>query len=111
MIVLFIIAQNKNDIVNILNISLISSFGIIYAINILFGGLPFIPYYILGKQASNSQDDIIDKLTKGDSIIIYLALFIVMVAYGYYRNNINFKNNYYISREFFNFLAFYELQF
>ena len=91
MIVLFIIAQNKNDIVNILNISLISSFGIIYAINILFGGLPFIPYYILGKQASNSQDDIIDKLTKGDSILLYLLLFITMIAYGCYKNNINFK--------------------
>ena len=74
-----------------LNISLISSFGIIYAINILFGGLPFIPYYILGKQASNSQDDIIDKLTKGDSFLVYLLLFIAMIAYGSYKNNINFK--------------------
>ena len=91
MIVLFIIAQNKNDTVNILNISLISSFGIIYAINILFGGLPFIPYYILGKQANNSQDDIIEKLKEGDSVLIYLILFIAFIAYGYYRNNINFK--------------------
>ena len=82
MIVLFIIAQNKNDIVSILNISLISSFGIIYAINILFGGLPFIPYYILGKQARNSQDDIIDKLTKGDSFLVYLILFIAFITYG-----------------------------
>jgi hypothetical protein len=91
MIALFIIAQNKNDIVNILNISLISSFGLIYAINILFGGLPFIPYYILGKQAQNSQDDIMEKLTKGDSFLIYLIIFIVMITYGYYKNNINFK--------------------
>ena len=48
MMILFIIAQNKNDIINISNIVLISSYGIIFGINILFGGLPFIPYYILG---------------------------------------------------------------
>lgn len=85
MMVLFVIAQNKNDIINIINIVLISSYGIIFGINILFGGLPFIPYYILGDQ------DAINTLQKGDSIIIYSGIFIVLFIYGFYKNHINFK--------------------
>ena len=85
MMILFIIAQNKNDIINISNIVLISSYGIIFGINILFGGLPFIPYYILGDEKEK------ERLKEGDSIIIYSGIFIVLLIYGYYKNHINFK--------------------
>lgn len=85
MMLLFIIAQNKNDIINISNIVLISSYGIIFGINILFGGLPFIPYYILGDGKETKR------LKEGDSIEIYSGIFIVSLIYGYYKNNINFK--------------------
>ena len=90
MMVLFIFLQNKYTIVNIINIVIISSYGIIYGVNILCGGLPFLPFFILVKQ-DPIETVLYDKLVEKNLIELYAPIYVVLLVYGSYKNYINYK--------------------
>ena len=87
---LFIFLQNKYTIVNIMNIAIISSYGVIYGVNILCGGLPFLPFFILVKQ-DTIETDLYDKLLDKNLIELYAPIYVVLLVYGSYKNYINYK--------------------
>lgn len=89
-IILFIFLQNKYLMFNIVNIVIIASYGIIYGINILFGGLPFIPYLIIVKEDAE-EGDLFDKLTSNNIIHLYAIFYAIILAYGIYKNYSNYK--------------------
>jgi len=89
MIILFIFLQNKYLYFNITCIVIISSYGILFGLNILFGGLPFIPYHILIKLWKD--EDFHERLCSGNFKYAYGTFFILMCAYGFYKNYINYQ--------------------
>lgn len=89
LIVLFIFIQNKYLKFSIINICIIAIYGIIYGLNILFGGLPFIPFFILAKKYDD--DRLFSKLCNKNYIFHYGLFIILLFIYGYYTNNINYK--------------------
>ena len=88
---LFIFLQNKYTIVNIMNIVFISSYGVVYGLNILVGGLPFLPFFILVKQDSIEKDYLYHKLVDKNHIYFYASIYVVLLVYGSYKNYINYK--------------------
>lgn len=89
MIVFFIFIQNKYTKFSILNICIIANYGIIYGLNILFGGVPFIPFFILAKKYDD--DYLFPKLCDKNYILHYMLFFILLLGYGYYKNDINYR--------------------
>jgi hypothetical protein len=90
-ILLFIIFQNKYPKISIVYIVLMASYGIIYAANILFGGIIFIPYLILAKRYKSIEGDLYDELTKDRFHFVYLAVFVIFVFIGVWKNLENYK--------------------
>ena len=90
-ILLFIIFQNKYPKISIFYIVLMACYGIAYASNILFGGIIFIPYLILAKRYKSIEGDLYDELTKDNTHFGYLAVFIIFVLFGFWRNHDNYK--------------------
>ena len=90
MIGLAIFIQNKYPRITIINITIIAGYGIIYGINILFGGLPFLPYFIMAKKY-NDEKNLYKKLVEKNFAEIYAVFYIVLIGYGYYSNDINYK--------------------
>jgi len=88
---LFIFLQNKYTIVNIMNIVFISSYGVVYGLNILVGGLPFLPFFILVKQDSIEKNFLYHKLVEENLVLLYAPIYVVLVVYGTYKNYINYK--------------------
>ena len=88
---LFIFLQNKYICANIFNICIISGYGIIFGMNILFGGLPFLPFFILAKEIENEEQQLFGILIRGNHIFLYGIFFIILLIYGYLKNNINYK--------------------
>ena len=89
MIVFFIFIQNKYVKFSIFNICFMASYGIIYGINILFGGVPFIPFFILSKRYDDEY--LFPKLCSKNYIYHYGTCFICLCIYGSYSNYINYK--------------------
>ena len=77
---------------NIINLALIGGFGIIFAINIIIGGLPFIPYLILLSKYKKDQkvqeallyDNLIDN--SKNYFYFYIILFLILIICGIYFN-------------------------
>jgi hypothetical protein len=90
-ILLFIIFQNKYPKISIVYIVLMACYGIIYAANILFGGIIFIPYLILAKRYKSIEGDLYDELTKDNFHFFYLAAFVIFVSIGVWKNLENYK--------------------
>lgn len=90
MIGLAIFIQNKYPKISILSIVIIAGYGIIYGINILFGGLPFLPYFIMAKHY-NDEENLYQKLVGNNHLGKYSVFYILLIGYGYYSNDINFK--------------------
>jgi hypothetical protein len=82
--------NNKYPKFSIANISIISAFGIIFGINIIYGGLPFIPYLILIQKYQ--ETDLYEAILEKNIILYYAPLFIILAICGYFWN----KNSYYI---------------
>lgn len=91
LIILFIFLQTKYIRISILYIVFIAGYGIIYAFNILFGGLPFFPFLILSKEYKEQEKGFYDKLMEKSHAFLYGIFYVVLVAFGYYENNINYK--------------------
>lgn len=91
-ILLFIIFQNKYPIISITYIVLMASYGIIYAFNVLFGGISFIPFLILAKKYEDFEEIHLYKLLiDGLFKYFYLVVFFIMVGIGIYKNKDNYN--------------------
>jgi hypothetical protein len=90
MIGLAIFIQNKYPRVSIVNISIIAGYGIIYGVNILFGGLPFLPYFIMAKK-NKEEKNLFKKLVDNNIVEFYFVIYIVLIIYGYYSNLMNYR--------------------
>ena len=87
--VLSIFIQNKYPKISIASIVNIAAYGIFFGINILVGGLPFLPYFILTKKYED--DNIYDKLWNKSYSLQYMALYAILLPLGYYKNYINYQ--------------------
>ena len=85
--------NNKYPLFSIINISIISAIGIIFGINIINSGLPFIPYLIL--IVKYEEIDLYEAILDKKIIFYYAFLFIIFSFCGFYWNNSynNFLNN------------------
>ena len=79
-----------------INLSLIASYGIVYGLNVLFGGLPFMPFLILSKE--NEKDENVDdreklfqRLIDHNNLIFYSVLYVIIALAGSYFNITNTK--------------------
>ena len=90
-IALFVFLQNKYVKINIINVCIISGYGIIYGMNILFGGLPFLPFFILAKKIEEQETGLYKLLEKGNFIQFYGIFYVLIIIYGYWKNHVNYK--------------------
>lgn len=81
--------KNKNEIFNIINIAIIGGYGIIFGINIIVGGLPFIPYLILS--SNYEEKSLYQNLIDNSQKWFYSILFISLIICGIYFNFSSFK--------------------
>ena len=91
--------RDKYPNITMVRISLIASYGIIYGLNVLFGGYPFIPFLILAKKFQadekseefNKDNDLFYKLVKDNNIYVYLGFYVFFSFIGCYFNITNTK--------------------
>ena len=97
-IIFWVIFKEKYPNITMVNICVISTYGIIFGTNLIVGGLPFIPFYILAKAAKVEKDipakmdtDIYDLMKGKSHLDIYTGIFIFFVLIGSYFNISNYK--------------------
>ena len=93
-IIFFILFRNKNFMVSIANISILSSYGILYGLHVLIGGMPFLPFFVLSKTEFHPyklEKDLYEKLRSGNGIAIYSPIFAVIAIIGFYFNYSSYK--------------------
>ena len=97
-IIFWVIFKEKYPNITMVNICAISTYGIIFGANLIVGGLPFIPFYILAKAAKVEKDnpakmdkDIYDLMKGKSHLDIYTGIFIFFVLIGSYFNITNYK--------------------
>ena len=95
-IVCWFFLKNKYPLFTMINLSLIASYGIVYGLNVLFGGLPFMPFLILSKE--NEKDENVDdreklfqRLIDHNNLIFYSVLYVIIALAGSYFNITNTK--------------------
>lgn len=95
-IICWFFLKNKYKIFTMVNISLIASYGIIYGLNVLIGGLPFMPFLILAK--ANQKSSVVDtrellfkRLVKHSNLIFYSIMYVILALGGSYFNITNTK--------------------
>ena len=87
-VILLLILKSKYDNFTIINFNVFGGYGIILGINMLIGGLPFIPYFIVVKEYGDK--DTLSKLAQRNNIIIYSLLYLFLIGFGFYLNK--FRN-------------------
>ena len=93
-IILFFLFKNKYPKISIVYISILLSYGILYGIHILIGGLPFLPYLILAKTKYEPYDiekGLYERLKSKSAIIFYLIFFVVITVLGFFLNYTRYK--------------------
>ena len=93
-IILFFLFRNKYPKISIVYISILLSYGILYGIHILIGGLPFLPYLILAKTKYEPYDiekGLYERLKSKSAIIFYLIFFVVITVLGFFLNYTRYK--------------------
>ena len=92
-IIVFALFRNKYYIMTIVNVSLLSSYGIVYGFHILVGGIPFLPFLILSKTRHGEYLDeaLYDVLEQGDKIPYYFVAFCLLAMIGFYLNYTGYK--------------------
>ena len=86
-IVFWLLFREKYIYVNMINICLISSYGMLYGIHLLIGGLPFLPFFILAKE----KDDILyNTMTEKHYLLHYIIVFMGIASLGSYFNITNY---------------------
>ena len=92
-IIIFTLYRNKYYIMTIINVSLLSSYGIVYGLHILIGGIPFLPFLILSKTKYNNYIDaaLYKVLEAGDKIPHFFTAFWVLAIFAFYLNYSGYK--------------------
>ena len=86
-IAFWLLFREKYIYVNMINICLISSYGMLYGIHLLIGGLPFLPFFILAKE----KDDILyNTMTEKHYLLHYIIVFVGIASLGSYFNITNY---------------------
>ena len=70
-----------------------SSYGIMFGMNILIGGIPFLPYFILSVDSFDGyqpEENLYTKLRDGNKIWFYAGAFVIAVIGGFYLNRLNY---------------------
>ena len=77
----------------IVNVSLLSSYGIVYGFHILIGGIPFLPFLVLSKTKYKDYIDIslYRVLEAGDKIPYFFGAFWLFAIIGFYLNYSGYK--------------------
>lgn len=88
-ILLFFFFKKSHTNFNIICLNLIGANGIIIGINILVGGLPFIPYLILLREYK--EEKMFSLLLSESLYIYYLIFYFVLVACGFYSNKYKYS--------------------
>lgn len=87
--------RTKNKVINLtmFNIALIATYGIIYGFNLILGGLPFIPFFILAKyyHKEEQRDELFNNLLENNYFHIYFIFSITLIVVGTYFNITNYK--------------------
>ena len=81
--------KNKYPKFCILNISIIGGYGIIFGINIINGGLPFLPYLIL--TAKYDEDELFKRILDKNLSGYYSFLYLIFIFCGIFWNNSRFN--------------------
>ena len=92
-IIFLFLFKDKNPNITMVNISVMASYGIIYGLHVLFGGLPFIPFLILSitKKSDNPKEQLFTTLTEKNNLIVYVIIYILLVLFGCYFNITGYK--------------------
>ena len=93
-IIFFILFRNKNPIITIIYVSILLSYGILYGLHILIGGIPFLPYLILAKEPYKPYDiekGLYDRLKDKSAIIFYFVFFVIITVLGFFLNYNRYK--------------------
>ena len=92
-IIIFSLYRNKYYIMTIVNVSLLSSYGIVYGFHILIGGIPFLPFLVLSKTKYKDYIDIslYRVLEAGDKIPYFFGAFWLFAIIGFYLNYSGYK--------------------
>jgi len=97
LIVCWFFLKNKYEIFTMINLSLMASYGIIYGLNVLFGGLPFMPFLILSKENEKNEniderEKLFQRLITHNKLLVYSIFYVVFALAGSYFNTISFYN-------------------
>jgi hypothetical protein len=96
LIVCWFFLKNKYEIFTMINLSLMASYGIIYGLNVLFGGLPFMPFLILSKENEKNEniderEKLFQRLITHNKLLVYSIFYVVFALAGSYFNITNTK--------------------
>ena len=86
--VLFGYLKNKFPKINIINISLVGGFGIVFGINIINGGLPFLPYLILSSEYK--ENFLYESLLNNNILGYYASLLFILIICGFFWNKASY---------------------
>lgn len=81
--------KNKNSRFTIVNLAIIGAFGIMFAINIICGGLPFIPFLILA--STYDEKNLYEKILNNNIFGNYTFVFLIFLICGIYWNTKSYK--------------------
>lgn len=93
-IIFFFVIRSKYIYINIGNVCIMSSYGIMFGMNILIGGIPFLPFFILSVDSFDGyqpEENLYTKLRDGNKIWFYAGAFVIAVIGGFYLNYSNYK--------------------
>ena len=85
--------RNRNHNFLIINMSIIASYGLLFGVNILVGGFPFVPYFILAKVYVENveKEQLYERLWKNNYWYHYFIFFIFFSVIGAYFNITGYK--------------------
>ena len=91
--IIFTLFRNRYYIMTMINVCLLSSYGIVYGFHILIGGIPFLPFLIFFKTKYNESIDhaLYKVLEAGDKIPFYFGAFWILAFIGFYFNYTGYK--------------------
>lgn len=86
---IIIYCKNKYPKFTIFNIAITGGFGIIFAVNVINGGFPFIPYLILASKYEEST--LYEKILNKNIFGYYAFLFLILLFCGIYWSNSSYN--------------------
>ena len=85
--------RNRNHYILIINMSILASYGLLFGLNVLVGGFPFVPYFILAKVyvRDPQKEQLYERLWDNNIWYFYFILFLILSVIGSYFNITNYR--------------------